>query len=196
VIKTTKSGLPIQGVRSRMLLIVAVLSLPLLIISLLQLNYYRSSLNARTALIAGAEADAGAATLSSWLNEHPVYANQSSSLSYDDGLDLFRRLDQQTTHRLDVEVTVFDGSGRAIGNPLKAGATPGAKSLSDSVQRERWSDGNLRMTSVKFIHPLGWSVVVGVPLDGTYLCRVLVSRAGSNMGLSAVVINSPWGLGC
>ncbi len=165
MMKASRSGLRIQGVRSRMLLMVAVLSLPLLIIGLLQLNYYRSSLNARTAVIASAEGDAAAATLSSWLNEHPVYANQSSSLSYNDGLDLFRRLGQQTTPTLDLAVTVFDGSGRAIRNPLKAGTTPGTKGLSDSVQQERWSDGILRMTSVKPVHPLGWSVVVGVPLD-------------------------------
>lgn len=134
VMKATSSGLRIQGVRSKMLLMLAVLSLPLLIISLLQLSYYRSSLSARTAVIASAEADAAAATLSSWLNEHPVYANQSSSLSYDDALDLFRRLEQQTTHTFDVAVTVVDGSGRPVGNPLKAGTTPGAKRLSDSVQ--------------------------------------------------------------
>src|SRR2546428_5441378 len=164
VMKASMSGFRIQSVRSRMLLMVAVLSLPLLIIGLLQLNYYRSSLSARTAIVASAEADAAAATLSSWLNEHPVYANQSSSLSYDDALDLFRRLEQQTTHTFDVAVTVFDGTGRAIGNPLKAGTTPSTKGLSDSVQRERWSDGTLRVTSVKDVHPLGWSVVVGVPL--------------------------------
>ena len=194
--KTTKSGLRIQGMRSRMLLMLAVLSLPLLIISLLQLNYYRSSLNARTAFIAGAEANAAAATLSSWLNEHPVYANQSSSLSSNDALDLFRRLEQQTTHTFDVAVTVFDGSGRAIGNPLKAGTTPGTKGLSDSVQRERWSDGILRMTSVKPVHPLGWSVVVGVPLDNASAEYSLAALAATwALVLLSSILLGVWAVG-
>ena len=194
--KATRSGLRIQGVRSRMLLMVAVLSLPLLIIGLLQLNYYRSSLNARTAVIAGAEADAAAATLSSWLNEHPVYANQSSSLSYDDALDLFRRLEQQTTPTFDVAVTVFDGIGRPIGNPLRAGTTPGTKGLSDSVQQERWSDGILRMTSVKPVHPLGWSVVVGVPLDNASAEYSLAALAATwALVLLSSILLGVWAVG-
>ncbi|MEP6707128.1 MAG: ATP-binding protein [Pyrinomonadaceae bacterium] len=163
--KATKSALRIQSVRSRMLLMLAVLSLPLLIIGLLQLNYYRSSLTARTEIIASAEADAAAATLSLWLNQHSAYTAQSSSLSYDDALDLFRRLEQQTTKTFEVAVTALDGSGRAIGNPLKAGTTPGAQGLPGGVQRARWSDGIVRMTSVKSVPSSGWSVVVGVPLD-------------------------------
>jgi signal transduction histidine kinase len=179
-----------------MLVMLAMLSLPLLIISLLQLSYYRSSLSARTAIITSAEADAAAATLSSWLNEHPVYSNQSSSLSYDDAVDLFRRLGQQTTHTFDVAVTVFDGSGHAIGNPLKAGTTPGAKGLSDSVQRETWSDGILRMTCVKPVQPLGWSVAVGVPLDNASAEYSLAALAATwTLVLLSSILLGVWAVG-
>ena len=158
-----KSRVRIQGVRARMLLMLAVLSLPLLIISLLQLNYYRSSLGDRTATITTAEANAAALALGSWLNEHSVYASQSRGLSSGDALDLFRRLARQTAS--DTVLTVLDSEGRTIGNPLQAGTIPAASGLPEDAQQQRWSDGILRMTSSKRVPPYSWSVVVGVPLD-------------------------------
>ena len=158
-----KSRVRIQGVRARMLLMLAVLSLPLLIISLLQLNYYRSSLGDRPATITTAEANAAALALGSWLNEHSVYASQSRGLSSGDALDLFRRLARQTAS--DTVLTVLDSEGRTIGNPLQAGTIPAASGLPEDAQQQRWSDGILRMTSSKRVPPYSWSVVVGVPLD-------------------------------
>src|SRR5687767_15229214 len=104
----SKPGLRIQGVRSRLLLLLVALSLPLLIISLLQLNYYRSTLNHKTATIADVEANTAVLTLSSWLTEHLAYRHQSGALSEADKIDLIQRLDQRLTSAPDIAVTVFE----------------------------------------------------------------------------------------
>jgi len=191
----TKSGFRIQGVRSRMLLMLTALSLPLLIISLLQFNYYRSSLNDKTATIANVEATAAAAALTSWLSEHPVYTNQLSSLSNADALDLIRRLDQRTTPVPDMTLTIFDREGRAIGNPRKAATIPGGQGLSDGVLKRRWSDGILRMTSFRRVPPYGWSVVVGVPLDAIAGYSLAALAATWALVLLSSILLGVWAVG-
>lgn len=163
----TKPGLRIQGVRSRLLLLLVALSLPLLIISLLQLNYFRSALNDKTATIANVEANGAAVALSSWLSEHSVYSNQPISLSNADALDLIRLLEQRPTPFPDTTVMVFDGEGRAIGNPSKAATVLASSGITEGVLKRRWTDGILRMTSFRRLVPYGWTVVVGVPLDNS-----------------------------
>ena len=72
---TTKHGRAIpflRSVRAKLLLMLALLSLPLLVISLLQLNSYRQDLNERAAAIARIEAAAAGGTLTSWLEDHPA----------------------------------------------------------------------------------------------------------------------------
>lgn len=178
----TKQGLRIQGVRSRLLLLLVALSLPLLIISLLQLNYYRSTLNHKTATIANAEANTAALALSSWLTEHPANGYQSGSLSAAEKADLIQRLDQRLTSTPDMAIMVFDPQGRAIGDPSKTGAQIVNQLMTDGVLKRRWSDGVLRMTSFRRLPAGGWGVVVGVPLDN------------SVAGYSLAVLTVTWAL--
>src|SRR5687767_13705891 len=163
----SRPGLRIPGVRSRLLLLLVVLSLPLLIISLLQLNYYRSSLNDKAETIANVEANAAALALSSWLNDHPAYRDQPGNLSQAETLDLVQRLGQSLTPTQDSTVMVFDAQGRPIGKTSTTGALVADPLTTDGAVRRRWSDGVLRMTSRRRVSQGGWGVVVGVPLESS-----------------------------
>jgi PAS domain S-box-containing protein len=184
-----------QGVRSRMLLLLAVLSLPLLIISLLQLYYYRGALDERTSEIAGSQANAAAVGLAAWLESHPAYVSQSGSLSYNDTLDLFQRL-EQVAETSGTTLSVIDPGGNVIGNPLHAGILPGAPSAGDSIAKLRWRDGVVRVTSVKSLRVYGWKVVVGVPIAKVTSGYSLAALAGTwALVLISTILLGVWAVG-
>jgi signal transduction histidine kinase len=191
----SRSELRFQGVRSRMLLMLAVLSLPLLIISLLQLYYYRAALDERTSEIAGSQANAAAVGLAAWLESHPAHASQSGSLSYNDSLDLFQRL-EQVAETSGTTLSVIDAGGNVIGNPLHPGIVPGAQSTGDSIAKQRWRDGVQRVTSVKSLSPYGWRVVVGVPVAKVTSGYSLAALAGTwALVLISTILLGVWAVG-
>ena len=59
-----------RSVRAKLLVMLALLSLPLLIISLIQLNNYRHNLDDQAATIARIETSAAAGALTNWLEDH------------------------------------------------------------------------------------------------------------------------------
>jgi hypothetical protein len=67
----------------------AVLSLPLLIVGLYQLYSYRASLNDQSAAVARAEADAAAGALESWIESHPARAGDPQTLTASESRELF-----------------------------------------------------------------------------------------------------------
>ena len=62
------------GVRTKLLLMLGALSLPLLLVGLYQLNSYQQSLTDRSAAIARVEAEGEAIALESWVESHPQLA--------------------------------------------------------------------------------------------------------------------------
>ena len=194
--RETKSGTGNQGVRSRMLLMLGMLSLPLLIISLLQLYYYRTSLEERTREIASAQGSAAAASLSAWLDGHTLYVTRPGSLSSSEANDLFRRLERDTVAGPDIVLSVIDGTGAAIANPLAAGTSLNARDLPDNVARHRWSDGIERFTTVKRLPAYGWKVVAGVPVDkATSGSSLAVLAATWALVLIATILLGVWAVG-
>ncbi|HEX8117131.1 MAG TPA: hypothetical protein VF521_07655, partial [Pyrinomonadaceae bacterium] len=79
-------------IRTKLLLMLAVLSLPLLIVGLYQLRSYRASLNDQSAAVARAEADAAAGALESWIEAHPARAEDSQAITASESRELFTRL--------------------------------------------------------------------------------------------------------
>jgi PAS domain S-box-containing protein len=145
----------------------AVLSLPLLIVSLYQLHKYRSSLNDQSAAVARAEADAAAGALESWIESHPARAEDSQALTAPESRELFTRLTRRARPGAQAAVAVYDAQGRAV--TLGAGATaPVPAQLPARARQELWSDGVSRVTVVTRTQPTGWSVAAGVPApEGT-----------------------------
>ena len=77
----------------------AVLSLPLLIVGLYQLYSYRRSLNDQSAAIARTEAEAAAGALESWIESHPTQATNPSTLTPAGGARAFRATHTPRTPR-------------------------------------------------------------------------------------------------
>lgn len=154
----------LRSVRAKLLLMLALLSLPLLVISLLQLNNYRRDLNEQAAAIARIEASAAAGTLGSWLETHTAFAARGDAVPPAEALSLSARLRQHAAVDTETAIAVFDLQGRAMKGALAPGPLPTALNFSSSAQRIEWSDHVTRMTSMQRVEPFGWSVAVGVPL--------------------------------
>ena len=164
------------------------LSLPLLIISLIQLSSYRRSLSEQAATIARIKVMAAAGALASWLDDHPAYISQPGSRSYTDTQDLFKALKQHTAGGDvggdDTVIAVFDPQGRIVPNSTAPSeALPNLNNLTTEATQQNWADGVPRMTSVAHLNPYGWSVVVGVPLAENTMA-----------GHSALVLAATWAL--
>jgi signal transduction histidine kinase len=145
----------------------AVLSLPLLIVGLYQLYSYRASLNDQSAAVARAEADAAAGALESWIETHPARAGDPQTLTASEARELFTRLTRRARPGSQAAVAVYDAQGQAVA--LRAGApAPVPTELPARARVELWSDGESRVTVVTRTQPTGWSVAAGVPApEGT-----------------------------
>ncbi|MFL6333832.1 MAG: ATP-binding protein [Pyrinomonadaceae bacterium] len=154
-------------IRTKLLLMLAVLSLPLLIVGLYQLHSYRASLNDQSAAVARAEADAAAGALESWIESHPAQAADPSALSASESRELFTRLTRRARPGTQAAVAVYDAQGHAVA--LRAGAPPPVPTeVPTRTRAQLWSDGESRVTVVTRTQPTGWSVAAGVPApEGT-----------------------------
>ncbi len=149
-------------VRTRLLLMLAVLSLPLLIVGLYQLYSYRKSLSDQSAAVARTEAEAAAGALESWIESNPAQAANPHALTQGESRELFGRLTRRARPGTQAAVAVYDAEGRALS--LRAGApAPVPAELPERASLEPWSDGVSRVTAVTRTQPSGWSVAAGVP---------------------------------
>jgi len=145
----------------------AVLSLPLLIVGLYQLYSYRASLNDQSAAVARAEADAAAGALESWIESHPARAADPQTLTAAESRELFSRLTRRARPGAQGTVAVYDAQGRPVALSVGAPA-PVPAELPTRARAELWSDGVSRVTVVTRTQPTGWSVAAGVPApEGT-----------------------------
>ncbi|HLM58571.1 MAG TPA: ATP-binding protein [Pyrinomonadaceae bacterium] len=177
-------------IRTKLLAMLALLSLPLLIISLLQLRSYQKSLNDQSATIARIEAEAAAAALETWVESHPVRA----PLQPAEADDLYTRLRRRTTPGMRVAIAVFD----AHGQPLTTGQSRAVPlKLPAGIQPEDWSDGTRLVTSVTRAEPSGWAVAVGLPPpEETPAGRaIFMTMAAWFFGVAASCLLAVWAVG-
>jgi PAS domain S-box-containing protein len=188
-----------RSVRAKLLVMLAVLSLPLLILSLFQLNNYRHNLDDQAATIARIETAAAAGALTNWLEDHLSFVTPADSArSPDEAQNLYQRLQQQTSPSTGTIIVVFDAEGHAVRNPSTSGPVPlDVKSLTGTGGRWQWSDGIARMTSIKRVDPFGWEVAVGVPLAENTLAgqSVLLLAATWALALIASIFLGVWAVG-
>ncbi|HVF57480.1 MAG TPA: ATP-binding protein [Pyrinomonadaceae bacterium] len=178
-----KAETPITfDVRTKLLVMLAVLSLPLLIISLIQLHSYQKSLNDQATTIARIETTAAAGALEAWVEDRAdALQSGASALSPAEAADIYARVRRQSTAGSDTAITVFDGKGRAL---AQGGAkTLAPKSLSAGVGQQYWDDGVERVTGLARAEPSGWSVAVGVPLP-----------ENTPAGRAIVILTTTWAL--
>ncbi|MBD0373158.1 MAG: PAS domain-containing protein [Pyrinomonadaceae bacterium] len=154
----------LHSVRIRLLVLLAVLSLPLLIISLVQMGDYRRSLQEQDATIARIEATAARGILASWLETHQEIVGRPEAVTPAESDDLYRRFQQRLAPEAGTVIYVFDRSGRIVTNPASPGTSINLLDLPQTPGRWKWTDGVERMTMTHRAEPYGWTVAVGVPL--------------------------------
>ena len=173
-----------RSIRAKLLLMLAALSLPLLVISLIQLNNYRSNLNEQAATIARIETAATSGALNTWLETRPQTASGANALTPTEVQELYQRLLQHAVPGAGIVISVFDSQQRPLTfpNTPQPGFQPG-NATSDAAAHLYWNDGTTRMTSIKRVEPFGWYVAVGVPV-----------AADTQAGQSGLALTVTWAL--
>src|SRR5687768_290280 len=145
-------------VRTKLLVMLAVLSLPLLIISLVQLHSHQKSLNDQAASVARLEAAAAAGALESFLESRPG----ANVFTPAEATEVYASIKRRLPPGDGAAITILDPEGRAL--PQQPGApTLGPETLPQKTAQQRWSDGAWRVTHLAGAGPTGWRLAVGVP---------------------------------
>lgn len=173
----------LRSMRTKLLIMLAVLSMPLLIVSLYQLNNYRKSLDESASAISRIQAAAESSALASWLDSHPSIVRSSDALTAVERRELALRLHLQSPAEAGTVVAVYDAEGRAIQNLFSPAPVPETINFSGNGVRTAWSDGVERMTSIRRVEPFDWAIAVGVPL-----------AQNTSAGRSIVVLAATWAL--
>ncbi|PYS50710.1 MAG: hypothetical protein DMF68_06360 [Acidobacteria bacterium] len=187
----------LHSVRAKFLIVLAVLSLPLLIVSLIQLNNYRRDLGEQATAATRIETSAAAGALLSWLDNHPSYAKQASELSPAETEALYSQLRRSTASDSETLIAVFDAQGHLIRNRSATSAAP--TSLDSSAQAERiaWTDQVARVTGIRRVEPYGWTVAIGVPVvENTSAGRSIIWLTATwAFALLASILLGIWAVG-
>ncbi len=170
------------GVRTKLLLMLGALSLPLLLVGLYQLHSYRQGMTEQSAAIARVEAEGEAIALESWVESHPQLASDAQTLSATDAGELYARLTRHSLRGTQAAVAVYDASGRTV-LPMPGASALAPDVIPEKVETVRWGDGAIRVTGVGRAEPSGWSVAVGVP-----------APEGSPAGRSILLLALAWGV--
>jgi signal transduction histidine kinase len=184
-------------VRTKLLVMLIVLSLPMLIISLFQLESYQKSLTEQAATIARIKAVAAEGALDAWLENRPAAIAQGASLAPTLATELYARLRQHALPNADATLLVFDARGQLVPEPSAPVIAHVPSHSAADVHQEKWSDNVERLTSERRSARYGWSVAVGVPLaEHTPAGRgFLVLTAAWALGLTASSFLSFWAVG-
>jgi len=185
-------------VRTKLLVMLAVLSLPLLIISLFQLDSYQKNLIEQAGTIARIKAIAAEGALDSWLESRPAAVAQGASLPPKSVTELYARLRQHASPDTDAAIIVYDATGRIVPEPSATASAPAPQLHSGAdIHQEKWNDGVERLTSERRSAAHGWSVAVGVPTaHNTPAGRAyLVLTAAWALGLMASSFLAIWAVG-
>lgn len=179
------STLPLlRSVRAKLLLVLAVLSLPLLVVSLIQFNNYRRDLDGQAATIARIETTAAAGSLFSWLEDHPSYAARAETIPTAEAQALYARLHRDTAaSEAETTIAVFDAQGQPLKNPAAQTPLPSSSNFKADAGRGQWSDNVTRITAMKRVEQFGWSVAVGVPV-----------AENTTAGSSTFMLTATWAL--
>jgi PAS domain S-box-containing protein len=184
-------------VRAKLLLVLAVLSLPLLVVSLIQFNSYRRDLDEQASTTARIETTAAAGSLLAWLEDHPSYVARTDAIPTAEAEALYARLHRDTASDAGTAIAVFDAQGRALKNPSSPSSIPATLNFTAQAGRGQWNDRVTRMTAMKRVEQFGWSVVVGVAVsENTTAGRsIFILTATWALVLLASILLGVWAVG-
>jgi PAS domain S-box-containing protein len=187
----------LRSVRAKLLLVLAVLSLPLLVVSLIQFNNYRRDLDEQAATITRIETTAAAGSLYTWLEDHQAYAARADAIPAFEAQALYARLHRDTASDAETKIAVFDPQGRPVKNPAAPLHVPASLNFQAQSGRGLWSDNVTRMTAMQRIEQFGWSVAVGVPVAENTLAgrSIFMLTATWALVLLASILLGVWAVG-
>ncbi|MEJ7617785.1 MAG: ATP-binding protein [Pyrinomonadaceae bacterium] len=187
----------VKSVRAKLLVVLALLSLPLLIVSLIQLKYYRESLSEQEVRVARAKLNATTAFLETWLRDNSPQLSDSPN-------EALQRLQEQLRDYflLDQEaaVTIYDDQGAIVAdNGRHKAATLYQPNFSPDLEHLNWSDNVTRATVAQKLAVSGWSVAIGVPsarmISATGGGQLLMVTATWAFALIASTLLAIWAVG-
>ena len=184
-------------VRTKLLVLLALLSLPLLVTSLFQLDSYQKNLTEQSGTIARIKAVAAEGALEAWLENRPAAIIRGASLPPAQATELYARLRQHAAPDSESAIVVFDNTGQLVPDPSAPVMSNVTSHSALGVHQEKWSDSVERLTSERRSARYGWSVAVGVPLaEHTPAGRgFLALTAAWALGLLASSFLSIWAVG-
>jgi PAS domain S-box-containing protein len=192
------STLPLlRSVRAKLLVVLAVLSLPLLVVSLIQFNNYRRDSDEQASTIARIETTAAAGSLFSWLEDRPSYVAGAKTIPATEAQALYARLHRDTASDAETTIAVFDAQGQPVKNPAASSPLPASLNFPAQAGRGQWNDNVTRMTAMKRVEQFGWSVAVGVPVaENTTAGRsIFMLTATWALVLLASILLGVWAVG-
>lgn len=154
-------------VRAKLLVLLALLSLPLFVVSIIQLTSYQRSLDEQARTVARVETDAAAGALESWIANNRPLAEQDAPLTPVAARGLYAHLEKHLSLSASAAVAVSDAQGRAVpyqSANTNAPAMPAPGDVPPDISEHKWGDGVSRVTSAQSVGQTKWRVVVGVPL--------------------------------
>ncbi|MCP9493025.1 MAG: ATP-binding protein [Pyrinomonadaceae bacterium MAG19_C2-C3] len=189
-----------DSVQAKLLAMLVVLSLPLLAVSLILLEYNSRTMSQQSAALATSEAFSASTAIESWLSkrdnstaDNPL---ESPRLQTGEISELYAGITARLSTRTESVIIVFDERGNVI--PDVRGVSPtfdAAKfQAAPATQKITWSDGITRMTSVIGVAPYNWSVAVGLtPTENTPAGRAaLLLTLTWALALAASILLAVW----
>ncbi|HMF55313.1 MAG TPA: ATP-binding protein [Pyrinomonadaceae bacterium] len=185
----------LRSVRSKLLILLAALSLPLLIVGLYQLNSHRRTQSEQAANLIRIETTAAAGTLASWLEAHPDA--QDNQIADEEARSLYAHVAQSVSSDSVSALAIYDSKGALIKNPSGNSLSSPLEHSQASIEQRLWSDGVTRLTGTRRVEPVGWSVAVGLPLKHNLLSSesILVLAATWALVLIASIFLGVWAVG-
>jgi len=178
-VKTVKLDL-----RTKLLVMLALVSLPLLVLGLFQLRDYEVNLREQTRTMARIRTTAATAALESWLETRRPVVTPDAPLKPAAAANLYQWLGQHVAPLDGVAVVVYDAQGRVVPNPsVAATLTPESHGLSRQIAEQLWSDGVRRITGAQHTAESGWTMVIGEPLP-----------ENTPAGRSILILTATWAL--
>ncbi len=159
-----------RSVQAKLLVMLVVLSLPLLVISLLQLDNSTRLTRQQNENLASSEAASAAMALETFLERNPELAARDSPVDGARAAEIHDIIAKRLAMNGDTAIIVQDNFRRIVVNSQNINSQQPIAFLDREKLRSslpareiKWSDGFIRMTSVAAVEPFGWGVVVGLP---------------------------------
>ena len=185
-----------RSVQAKLLVLLVVLSLPLLVVSLLQIRDHGREAVREAATISDLQSAIAAVTLNDWLEDRFGSTAPPTIMEHDAMRSLYAHIYDNITPAADTTIAVIDAGGRIVANPLSQATISPAQITSMRTEQIQWSDGVRRLTSVRLVEPYKWRVIVGIPaVKSTAGSSALWLTATWALALAASILLAIWAVG-